>query len=314
VNSGDNDVQPAEVIQLIGGDCPRESGRANDNIPITSGTALSTEDTPSGTVRNENQQLGVSTYTFHCSTDHGNKVRGVCVIGDKLYVIREGNSDVQIYDRLTLKFIDRLPVLDNKHPNCMTLDSIDECLYITYDTNSTVRRVPLDGKNTSQWNTSSTPGGICVAANSQHVIVALPEEDKVVWFTPGGTVVKTFHLPQGTHPRSVLSVLDDKLYMSTGSDIGHVCVLGNDGTLTKIETKTSRPFSLAKDSRGNILVADYTNGQVVLFDIGMNCVSEVIPKTGGVKCPIGLCYDERYEVLYVGEFSDNGRVIAYKVS
>jgi hypothetical protein len=262
---------------------------------------------------NKPSNVGLPIFTSHGSTDRGNKVRGICVLGDILYVIREGQSEVQMYNRLSLKLTGTLPVSSDKYPGCMTLDSVDKCLYITYYKSQTIRRVPLDGKNVTEWKTSSEPDGICVAANSRNVIVALREADRVVEFSPGGAVVKKIQLPQETNPRSVWSTPDDKLYLCVGYSSGHFCVLGNDGKLNRIETKTDHPLGIAIDHSGNFLVADYNGGKMVVLDSSMNYVCEVTPQTERVKCPFKLCFDDKCEILYVGELVDNGRVLAYCV-
>jgi hypothetical protein len=198
----------------------------------------------------------------------------------------------------------------------MTLDSVDKCLYITYYKSQAIRRVPLDGKNVTEWKTSSMPDGICVAANSRNVIVALRDADKVVQYTPGGVVVREIALIPGTNPRSVLSIQGDKLYVCVGFGSGYVCLLGNDGSMKKIGTMTSHPLGMAIDRRGNFLVADLNDGKVVLLDSNMNYVSDAIPKTNDfdLACPFKLCFDENCEILYVGELRQNGRVLAYSVN
>jgi hypothetical protein len=253
-------------------------------------------------------------YTLHCSSDKGNKVRGICVMRELLYVIREGQSEVQVYDRLSLKLLGLLPASDDKYPGCMTLHADDECLYITYYISKTIRRVPLYGKNPTEWKTSSEPDGICVAANSSNVIVAMREADKLVEFTPLGNVLKEISLPSGTKPRTVLSIRDDALYVCTGYGDGYVCVLERDGALRQIVSKTSHPLDIAIDLIGNMLVADYDGGKVVLLDSATQYVTEAIPATEGLEHPFKLCFDDKCKMLYAAELWDNGRVLAYKVN
>ena len=71
------------------------------------------------------------------------------------------------------------------------------------------------------------------------------------------------------------------------------------------------PTSLAVTKNDDILVADQGNNRILSISRSTGCVQELALSVDGIQGPRDLCLDESRGRLYVGEVSDQHRVLVF---
>jgi hypothetical protein len=116
-------------------------------------------------------------------------------------------------------------------------------------------------------------------------------------------------------PRYAVSHVGNYLvcYGMSGSTPCGVCLVNKEGkVLQSIDSRTEHPLHLAVHSSGYVLVPDFNFQNVVMLDENLKYLREAV--TDGLTQPFRLCFDDQFKHLYVGEFSGQGRVLAYDVA
>ena len=124
-------------------------------------------------------------------------------------------------------------------------------------------------------------------------------------------------------PQHTVQLSSDRLLVSHGSgDSPHrVCLVNMSGSIIQCyggaggsgDGQLYGPRDLAVDSYGNVLVADSINDRVVLLSPSLTHLGYITVPEPKLKQPSALHLDLLTHRLYIGEWSDTGRLFVLGV-
>jgi len=249
-------------------------------------------------------------------------VSGVTSLGDDVFVVRLGKSQVEVYDAVTFTLQRRLSVprlaYDSVSSEGLAACASNKCLYASDYRNDCIHRVALKGSNAvTKWSVGRYPTGLTVNS-AENVVVVIEGERKLKKFTTHGTLLQTIQLQPGIEcPRGVTELTRGQFVISHIGIHPRVCLLDDrgavvgsyGGTRGSDLTKLNCPYGLAVDKHGNILVADLFNKRLLVLDRSLTSAHEMsVSVDGGLNGPRNLWYDKSRGRLYVSEWG-GGRVI-----
>jgi len=248
-------------------------------------------------------------------------VRAVTSLGDKVFVVRSGSQQVEVYDAETfaLQRHIRVPGLGTSFSGLVACD-VNQCIYASGWNIDSIHRVELSGSNAvKKWSVAGSPTGLSV--NKAHnVVVACYRANKVQEYTTHGSV-REIRLQAGvTSPWHAIQLSTGHYVVSQCTSPGVVSVVGEDGQVIHSygQSQTSdvgqmkHPASLAVTKNDDILVADTGNNRILSIIRSTGCVQELaLSVDGGIQEPCGLCLDESRGRLYVGEVRGLCRVLVF---
>jgi DNA-binding beta-propeller fold protein YncE len=274
----------------------------------------------------------------------GNSVRGVTLLGNKLFVVRcPSLQQIEVYDSATFVLLRPLLVPGFVGvPHGVTSCSTNNCLYVSdyssLSCSGAVFRIELrgDANVVKNWRVNGCPNGLSVNGNG-HVIVAVRsagDVDRIMEISTHGSLIREIRLqPEVTKIWHAVQLTGDLFVVSHGErgdrSLGDVCIVQvrmganelkpadglvklrfrkNPGVAT---TAISEPTQVATDQNGCVFVADRDNNRILTLDRSLIGAS-VVPVTidGGLQGPCALFLDESRERLYVGEWN-GGRVLVF---
>ena len=255
----------------------------------------------------------------------GNVVRGVTVLFDQVFLVRELTPEVEVYDTDTLTLQRRLAVSELVAPWDMTSCVKYNYLYITDrgytdGRNRYVHRVELNG-TTTKWPLTDEPFRLSVTPDGSNVIVTCDKVRKLQEYTTHGDLVREILLQEDmVSPLHAVQLTSGQFVVCHGwaSDPLHrVCLVDTEGRVIKYfggqsgsaAPQMNCPTHLAVDQDGSILVVDHNNDRVLLLRASLDDVKELVPRRDVTKrwFPHRQCLDERNGVLYVTENEWDGK-------
>ena len=255
-------------------------------------------------------------------------VTAVTSLGDDVFVMRQNNQRVEVYDAVSCTLQRHITVhgLGRTHdPDFIYLDnSIGlaacahyKCLYMSDIDNSCIHRAKLTGSSAvKKWSVADRPAGLSVnRAHNVVLVVACSGANKLQEYTTHGSLVRQISLQAGmTEPWHAVQLSSGDYVVSQDTSPGVVIVVGVDGHVKHRfrQSKTSGvgqmkyPRGLAVTKNDDILVADSDNNRIVSMNSSLSSVQELaLPVYDGIDSPLGLCLDESRGRLYVTEYGRN---------
>ena len=251
-------------------------------------------------------------------------VYGVTVLFDEVFVVRYMTPEVEVYDSNMLNLTRRIPIAGLVHPYDLSSCSKFRCLYIADKTGSAIHRVELGG-TTTRWNMSDSPYALSVTPDPDfHIIVTCGDARKLKEFATNGTLVREILLQEDLIKPLHAIQFNGQFVISHGytSDRLHrVCTINSTSHVTRCYGgppgsaigQLNQPWHLAMDEKGNVLVADYTNGRVLMLDNQLNYVGELISRPNSNMTALGpwrLCLADIR--LFVNDYLSND-LFVYRV-
>jgi hypothetical protein len=160
----------------------------------------------------------------------GSPVRGITVLYERLYVLRENSAQLEVYDINTFRLIQRLtmPGLGDSYSMASSLQC--SCLFIPDWSNSTMYRVNVhdtDGTDahgsfvTQWWPVRDRPYGVSVNSDG-HVVVVCPITRTIKIFTITGVLMRSIDLPAEVKiPWHATQAVSGNIYVSHGDEPGY---------------------------------------------------------------------------------------------
>jgi len=247
-------------------------------------------------------------------------VSAVTSLGDDVFVMRDKSQQVEVYDAVTLTLQRHITVHGIRYPRGLVACPNNNCLYAAdwYDNN--IHRVELSGSNAvKKWSVAGRPVGLSVNI-AHNLVVACYKANKLQEYTTHGSLVREICLQSGvTYPWHAIQLSTGDYVVSQWTSPGVVSVVGVDGQVIHSygQSQTSDvgqmkcPTSLAVTKNDDILVADQGNNRILSISRSTGCVQELALSVDGIQGPRDLCLDESRGRLYVGEVSDQHRVLVF---
>ena len=231
----------------------------------------------------------------------------VTSVGNRVYVIRNLETEVEVYDAKTMTLQKRLriPVLSDVSSivGCPHYN----CLYAGDWKFRTVHRVDLAKPHASKnWAVAKIPEGLSVTS-AHNLLVSCLTRNKIQEYTTIGDLVREIRLPDGvTDPWHAIQLSTGDYVVSQYTSPGLVSIVSADGQVLRSFGRTKNameyPVSMAINKAGDILVADRGNSRILAINSTLTSAQEIpIPAETALRKPYALWLDEAHDRLYVGE-------------
>ena len=182
-----------------------------------------------------------------------------------------------------------------------------------------VQRIGVDGSAGGGWPIrDGKPVGISVTASAT-VVVALRDPFKLDVYEPDGMRIREIALvPPISSPHHAALLSPNRYLVGYGDGKGKsgLCVVDENGAVLRSVSTRTRPLRhFAVDKLGFVLVADSEHSCIEMLASrdGFSYVRDAVPYVVGVKSPVAMCFDEKFQQLFVGEGSGECRVVAFSV-
>jgi len=249
-------------------------------------------------------------------------IYGVTSLDNGVYVVRNSNTEVEVYDASSMELQQRLPLPKLSCVSGIAACSQHNCLYVGDWDISSIHRVDLTRSNdTKKWSVARIPEGLSV--NSAHnVLVSCLVENKLQEYTTLGDLVKEVCLGM-PEPRHAIQLSSGNYVVSQYTSPGVVRLVGPDGKVLRSfgqslpqqgpEVDPMRyPVTLAVNKAGDILVADCRNNRILAINSALSRAQQFpIAAEVALRNPYALWLDEAHDRLYVGEQRGRYRLLVF---
>jgi len=270
------------------------------------------------------------THVIPSSARDTGPVTAVTSVGDKVFVMRKGSQQVDVYDSVTCTFQRRIRIhrlvrswhVLNGGNWGLAVCAHYQCLYACELIQDRIHRVELTGSNAvKEWYVAHGPRGLSV--NKAHnVVVACLEAKKIQEYTTHGTLVREIISLQNAliDPWHAVQLSTGDYVVSHDTSPGEVIVVGVDGRVVRRYRPSHSsdlgemkyPTSLAVTKNDDIFVADSGNKRILSLNSSLSSAHELaLPVDSGIERPCGLCLDESRGRLYIGEGWGQCRVLVF---
>lgn len=259
----------------------------------------------------------------------GKKVRGMTVLSDGLYVVRQFSNQVEVYDSNTLTLRRCLVIRKLTCAGDIASSGAHNCLYISDINEHKVHRLELKGK-TTQWPVDDEHGGLTVTADEQNVMMTCSPKlrgaaaCRLLEYTTYGKIVREIRLQDDIVNLShVVQRTDGKFvvcYGLYGDQVHAVWVLNDAGRACKrpghrsAASEVNCPRRLAVVDGGNVVaVTDQGNKRVALMNPSLMDYVVDLSKddVGRLQWePFSVCLDKRTRRLFVDD-NKTGEILVF---
>lgn len=263
-------------------------------------------------------------------TQQNKRIRGMTILDDELFIVSSKSSEIEVYDATRLRFNRCWKLKDLVQPFNIESSKRNACLYIldlTYEGNSNeILRIDPNGKLITKWATGDKYGENFFVTNESNILVTCFSENKLNEYSPHGQLIREIKLIPGdsgmVHLMHAIKLPNGHFVVSHGDfrdDNHRVCMVDTGGKVVKSfgaksgsnDRQMNVPAHLAVDGDGSIMVADRSNGRVLLLSPNLNFKREILSKDKhGIKSPFRIHLDESNGRLLV---ADHGRLFIFNI-
>jgi len=262
----------------------------------------------------------------------GERVRGVTLLADEVYVLREKERDqVEVYDVINnYRLQRRLTVPNIRGFVDMTSCEHYRCVYIASHNDYCIYGLNVNGAG-SWWCVKDKPAGVSMNA-AHNVLVTCCDVRKIKEFSSHGDLLRELTLPDDViNLCHAIETRNGEFIVCHGDfyDAVHrVCKISADGRHVIKSHGGQRgsnvgqysvPHHLAVDNYEFVFVADLGNRRVTLLSPTLDFVRQVVSPDDLKWAPTRLYLDAQRRRLYVADnkFENNewtaGRVVVFDV-
>lgn len=258
------------------------------------------------------------------SKSDNKSIKGVALFNNELYIVSQRESEVEVYDSTSLQLCRTWKLDELTCPEDACACIRNRCLYISESKQhfKEILRIDPYGKIINKWQTGNETCRLSVTSNAT-VVAVVHDSSKLMEYSADGNHIRTHDLSLVNiqHPMHALKLntgnyliihgyLEDTVHRMCEMDVGSNRITksfggekgGGDGQL-------SNPSCLAMDREGSVMVADATNGRVLLLGSNFEFKRKIITKEDGINIPTRIVLDELNKTLYVGDYKSNNRVL-----
>jgi hypothetical protein len=269
------------------------------------------------------------------SMSGGEIIRGLAVMNNELYVGRERQSEIEVYDVATLNHRRNvsIPGLGCVHdlascPQSQVVYVSDGCSSKIYAINEReVITLLVDcNEGGRPWDEHRVrPGGLSV--NSQlNVVVMWPSMHDIRVYTPGGELIRNITLQSDvTEPHQAIQLDDDRFVVVHGDeydDLHRVCIVNSEGRIIQSYGghkgsdvgQLNRPYRMLIVGE-SMIITDYWNYRLLLFNVtSLTYIRELVSTRSSSLMPVRLAISEDYTQLFVSYISTRAQLRTYNLS
>jgi hypothetical protein len=267
-------------------------------------------------------------------TLHGQRmVAGLALLRNKLYIVYDESSAVKVYSICHMPYepLQGVHVNGLRRPVDLMASDLSNCLYIVDLSSGCVWRVKELDHSVDKWvsvenaiRLSSTTDGLVM------VLVAVDAEGRypndsyrgvLNIYSPDGELLRIIRLSRDiANPQHAIQTADNLFIVCHGNhitELNRVCQVNVDGDVVNSYGgsggsrlgQLSGPVYMALDNDGQILVVEFPNRRVILFDSRLNIKRVLLSWTD--ERPLRIICD--FETRRVMFGTDSGKVEVYSI-
>jgi len=150
-----------------------------------------------------------------------------------------------------------------------------------------------------------------------NVLVTLRDTIQIKEYTPNGRLIRAISLDSSIESRyHSFQLSSDRFVVSHAGSLHRVCIVDTIGRIIQCYGGASgsgvgqlnQPRDIAVERYGNVLVADEYNNRVVLLSPSLTHLGYIQIPGHQLSYPHALHIDELTHRLYIGEWTETGRV------
>lgn len=258
------------------------------------------------------------------SKSDNKSIKGVALFNNELYIISQKESEVEVYDSTSLQLCRTWKLDELTCPEDACACTKNRCLYISENKQSVkeILRIDPNGKLINKWQIGNEFCRLSVSSDAT-VVAVVHDNSKLMEYSADGNHIRTYDLSllNIQHPMHALKLktgnylvihgyLQDKIHRLCEMDVKSNKVAKSfGGEKGGGDRQLSNPTCLAIDREGSVMVADATNGRVVLLGSNFEFKRDIITKEDGISIPTRILLDELNKRLYVGDYKSKSRVL-----
>jgi len=247
-------------------------------------------------------------------------VEGVTQLHDVVFMVCAKSSTILRFNATTHQRLTDIVVKDLKYPSDIAACEQTSHVYVA-DVVKCIWRVSADGADFKHWLPKSPDADDTfqprkLSVTSTRLLVTSRLTKQLMQFDADGNELRRVHLPDymdqmqhavesptGTFIVSHLNTQLDQYQVSEVNTGGEMLRQFTGSRLSPLGRPTTH---VAVDSHGNIFVADYNNGRILLLGAHLTLRRVIIDEHQlNLKKPRRLCYREQSGQLLVGFFEDD---------
>ncbi len=231
---------------------------------------------------------------LHVIQDERGLVYGLATLGDELFVVSEKSPSVHVYRASDFVESRQISVPDMKYPVSLAACPHNNCLYVSDYQLKLIHRVDLSSSSVSKWSVGDTPWGLSVTRN-HHLLVTLPSSKRIREYTTHGDVMREINLDVSIDsPLHSIELSSGQFVVCHTGAIEHrVCTVDTSGRIVQSyggpkgssAGQIDKPYCLAVDKRGYVLVADRYNDKVQILSPALTRLCDVTLPEHGLSFP-----------------------------
>jgi hypothetical protein len=264
----------------------------------------------------------------HVISDDRRQLVGVTSLDSHLFVLRKpSQQQIQVYDIKNFKQQQALLVKDlsdNTSDSGLTSCVTNNCVYVGDYRKLTIYKVELSGNNqVFSWRVDGGPRGLSINT-ACNLLVACYWAKKILEYATNGSLVREICLESNDvelRPEHAIQLTSDQFVVGCSNDVVEVDTTGRvvfsytNQLQSTAQHKFNYPCRLSVDKNNEcIFVADLWNNRIVIMNRSPNCCARelnVMSVDGGLQRPSCLHFDTSQNQLFVGEWSDQRRVLIF---
>ena len=244
-------------------------------------------------------------------------VRGLAVLNDNVYLIRDQATYIEVYRYRSGKYekLNKIRVNGFSKVRYMAACSLNQHIYVSDEDNNTIHTVQFNKQEeisneftyVGSFHVDQEPEGLSVTKTG-NIVITFQKIRQLGIYDMFGTLTKYIHLSSLiSHPWYAVEINNDEYLVSHDaggeSQISQVKVYYGGRSNVSVTYKdplwqSSRSFARTED--GFIFLADFMQNTIFLLDPNFNFVKIIASELHG---PTRLCYDEKGHHLYVTNHS-----------
>ena len=261
-----------------------------------------------------------------------NGVLAMALLRNELFVTRRGETNVSVYDAASLQLRRRIRIEipaktpadfgsnDNLWAYGLAVCPVNNYLYVADYSRKLIYRVDLSTDSVVRWDSATYPRGLSV--NSRNNLVITFDDGSIGECTSNGTLLRRIEDVENYLWQAIETINGTLLVNRRGPNHGIAELTWDALELSSYGKRRESsdiglrsPRSIVVDSNGYVLVMEsYDDNRVRLQVVNPSLTTAVtlpLPANSSLTSPGAMCYDESRGRLYVGEYGDKTRVLAF---
>jgi len=248
-------------------------------------------------------------------------IRGITVLGREVFVVRGGLSYLNVYNYNTFNVTRTLAIPASSNLQAIVASPRYNCLYISDIGLDVIHQYNFSNNVITKWSVGGDCYGLSLT-NKDNVLVTLFNHKLIQEYTWDGVLIREISLDRSIEgPYHCVQLSTDHLVVSNRGSNHGVFIVNVNGSIIQSYGRSigsdvgqfNTTGHLAVDRYDNVLVTDENNNRVVLLSPSLSHLGYITLSGHQLTKPFSLHLDKLNHRLYIGEWTQTGRVLVVAV-